>query len=72
MQNLHEENASPMNVSNTSTPSMVVVDPQDLVGHTFLMDECNDGQCFHVKIVECILRSQVRPSPIFGVQRFVQ
>ena len=53
-QNLHEENASPMNVSNTSTPSMAVVDPQDLVGHTFLMDECNDGQHFFAKIVECI------------------
>ena len=53
-QNSNEENASPINVSNTSTPSMAVVDPQDLVGCTFLMDECDDGQCFHAKIVECI------------------
>ena len=45
---------TPMNVSNTSTPPMAVVDPQDLVGCTFLMDECDHGQCFHVKIVKCI------------------
>ena len=47
MQNLNDKNATPMNVSNTSTPSMAAVDPQDLVGHTFLMDECNDRQHFH-------------------------
>ena len=52
--NSHEENASPMNASDTSTPSMAVVDPQDLVGHTFLTDEWDDGQHFCVKIIECI------------------
>ena len=54
MQNSNEGNDSPINVSNASTPSMAVVDPQDLVGQTFLMDECNDGQHFQAKIVECI------------------
>ena len=53
MQNLNDENATPMNVSNTSTPPMAVVDPHDPVGCTFLMDECDDGQCFCVKIVKC-------------------
>ena len=53
-QNLNEENASPMNVNNISTPSKAAVDPRDLVGQTFLMDERDDGQCFHAKIVECI------------------
>ena len=43
-----------MNVINASTPSMAVVDPQDLVGQIFLMDECDDGQHFQAKIVECI------------------
>ena len=51
---LNEENASPMNVNNVSTPSKAVVNPQDLVGQTFLMDEHDDGQCFHAKVVECI------------------
>ena len=54
MQNLNDENATPMNVSNTSTPPMAVVDPQDLVGCTFLMDEYDDGQCFRAEIVESI------------------
>ena len=36
-QNSNDKNATPMNVSNTSTPPMAVVDPQDLVGYTFLM-----------------------------------
>ena len=54
MQNSYERNNSPINVSNTSTPSMAVVDPQDLVGWTFLMVEHNDGQHFQAKIVECI------------------
>ena len=54
MQNSNDKNATPMNVSNTSTPPMAIVDPQDPVGRTFLMDECDDGQCFRAKIVECI------------------
>ena len=52
-------------VSNTSTPPMAVADPQDLVGCTFLMDECNDGQPFRAKIVKCIhdhAMSQPRPA----------
>ena len=51
--NLNDKNATPMNVSNTSTPPMAVVDPQGPVDCTFLMDECNDGQHFHAKIVKC-------------------
>jgi len=33
---------------------MHIVDPQDLVGHTFLLDEQDDGQRFHAKIVEYV------------------
>jgi len=33
---------------------MHLVDPQDLVGHTFLLDEQDDGQHFRTKIVECV------------------
>ena len=54
MQNLNNGNATPMNVSNTSTPPMAVVDPQDLVGCTFLIDEHDDGQHFCAKTVKCI------------------
>ena len=54
MQNSNDKNATPMNVSDTSIPPMAVVYLQDLVGCTFLMDECNDGQCFCAKIVKCI------------------
>ena len=34
--------------------NMAIMDPQDLVGHMFLMDEQDNGQCFHACIVECI------------------
>jgi hypothetical protein len=33
---------------------MVIVDPQELLGRTFLMDTQEDGQRFHAHIVECI------------------
>jgi hypothetical protein len=33
---------------------MVIVDPQELLGCTFLMDTQEDGQRFHAHIVECI------------------
>jgi hypothetical protein len=32
----------------------VIVNPQGLLGHTFLMDTQEDGQRFHAHIVECI------------------
>jgi hypothetical protein len=32
----------------------VIVDPQELLGHTFLMDTQEDGQRFRARIVECI------------------
>ena len=31
---------------DSSNSAMAIVDPQDLVGHMFLMDEQDDGQCF--------------------------
>jgi hypothetical protein len=33
---------------------MVIVNPQELLGRTFLMDTQEDGQRFHAHIVECI------------------
>jgi hypothetical protein len=43
---------------------MVIVNPQELLGHTFLMDTQEDGQRFHARIVECISdhKSNVRHS----------
>jgi hypothetical protein len=32
----------------------VIVDPQELLGRTFLMDTQEDGQRFRARIVECI------------------
>jgi hypothetical protein len=32
----------------------VIVDPQELLGCTFLMDTQEDGQRFHARIIECI------------------
>jgi len=34
-------------------PCMHLVDPQDLVRRTFLLDEHDNGQCYHAKIVHC-------------------
>jgi hypothetical protein len=34
--------------------NMVIVNPQELLGHTFLMDTQEDGQRFRARIVECI------------------
>ena len=51
----HGETSLPSPSSNDdSTSSMAIVDPQDLVGHTFLMDEREDGQRFCARIVEYI------------------
>jgi hypothetical protein len=33
---------------------MVIVNPQELLGCTFLMDTQEDGQRFRARIVECI------------------
>jgi hypothetical protein len=33
---------------------MVIVDPQELLGRTFLMDTQEDSQRFHARIIECI------------------
>jgi hypothetical protein len=33
---------------------MVIVNPQELLGHTFLMDTQEDGQRFRAHVVECI------------------
>jgi hypothetical protein len=46
----HGENlAMPMQM-----PIPTIVDPNDLVGHTFLMAPQPDGQCFHAHIVQAI------------------
>ena len=33
---------------------MPIVDPEGLIGRTFLLDEQEDGQKFHARIVEAI------------------
>jgi len=40
------------NAATKPTPHMHVVDPQDLLGSTFLLDEQDDRQRFRAKIVE--------------------
>jgi hypothetical protein len=44
--------------------NMVIVDPQELLGHTFLMDTQEDSQRFCARIIECISnhKSNVRHS----------
>jgi hypothetical protein len=48
----------------TTGDDMVIVDPQELLGCTFLMDTQGDGQRFCACIVECISdhKSNVRHS----------
>ena len=48
----HGEQQAHMQHSNDLTSPMAIIDPQDLVGCTFLMDTRNDGQRFHAQIVE--------------------
>jgi len=45
--------------------AVVVIDPEDLVGCTFLLDEQEDGQRFRVHIVECVAKhdKQTRMDP---------
>ena len=51
----HGETVLPLpNFDDEDNPNMAIVDPQDLVGHMFLMDEWDDGRCFWACIVECI------------------
>ena len=50
----HGEQQAHMQHSNDLTYPMAIIDPQDLVRRTFLMDTRNDGQCFHARIVEYI------------------
>jgi len=40
--------------AHDATPCMHLIDPQDLVRHTFLLDEQDDGQSYYGKIVECV------------------
>ena len=35
-------------------PPMPIINPEDLVGRTFLLDQQEDGQKFRVRIVEAI------------------
>lgn len=39
---------------SNSSERMVIIDPQELVGRTFLMDTCDGGQCVRARIVEYI------------------
>ena len=48
----HQANTDPPEV--IKKPSMPIVHPVDLVGCTFLKDPEEDGQCFHVQIVEAL------------------
>ena len=50
----HGEQQVPMQHSNDLASPMAIIDPQDLIGRTFLMDERNDGQHFHAWIVKYI------------------
>ena len=38
----------------TDVDCMAIIDPQELLGHTFLMDAQDDGQRHRARIVECI------------------
>jgi hypothetical protein len=52
---LHSMEPTDENPERPSTgDDMVIVDPQELLGHTFLMDTQEDGQRFRARIVECI------------------
>ncbi len=37
---------------------LAIIDPYELVGHTFLMDPQDDGQCFHACIVDLVEKHQ--------------
>ena len=39
---------------DTPLPSMPIMDPQDLVGRTFLLDKQEDGQRFRARIIEAV------------------
>jgi hypothetical protein len=62
---LHSMEPTDENPERPSTgDDMVIVDPQELLGCTFLMDTQEDGQRFHAHIFECISdhKSNVRHS----------
>jgi hypothetical protein len=52
---LHSMEPTDENPEHPSTgDDMVIVNPQELLGRTFLMDTQEDGQRFRARIVECI------------------
>jgi hypothetical protein len=52
---LHSTEPTDENPERPSTgDDMVIINPQELLGHTFLMDTQEDGQRFYAHIVECI------------------
>jgi hypothetical protein len=52
---LHSMEPTDENPEHPSTgDDTVIVDPQELLGHTFLMDTQEDGQRFRAHIIECI------------------
>jgi hypothetical protein len=60
---LHSMEPTDENPEHPSTgDDTVIVDPQELLGRTFLMDTQEDGQRFHACIVECISDHNIRRS----------
>jgi hypothetical protein len=62
---LHSMEPTDENPERPSTgDDMVIVDPQELLGHTFLTDTQEDSQRFCARIIECIFdhESNVRHS----------
>jgi hypothetical protein len=50
----HTESSPDPSKHPSTGDNMVIVDPQELLGCTFLMDTQEDGQRFRAHIVECI------------------
>jgi hypothetical protein len=53
----HGEKLLPLSFDNSGhnkQDCLAIVDPYEFVGHTFLMDPQDDGQCFHTPIVDLI------------------
>jgi hypothetical protein len=51
---LHDDSKQPNPQDNTEPTVTPIINPEDLVGHTFLMDKQEDGQQFRARIVKLI------------------
>jgi hypothetical protein len=49
--------STPTDKVNAESPPSLIFNPEDLIGHTFLMDEQEDGQKFRQRIVLNSLRT---------------